>query len=81
MRNLNVLMMDNTNELDKNISDGDDSNSDPDYSDIETESDDTSIDEFISKDDDPSDSDSTGVGIDISNQPESVKKNGVSWRT
>ncbi|CAF4083376.1 unnamed protein product [Rotaria magnacalcarata] len=54
-------MMDNTNELDKNISDGDDSNSDPDYSDIETESDDTSIDEFISKDDDPSDSDSTGA--------------------
>ena len=59
-----VLITYITTEFVKNISEDDESNSDPDYSIVEMESDDTSTDEHISKDD-SSDSNSTNDNIDI----------------
>ncbi len=50
-----ILTPNNTDEFDNNISEDDESNSDPDYL-SETESDDTSTDECISKEDESSDS-------------------------
>ena len=44
-----IFMTNHTNEFDKNISEDDESNFEPDYSDAQTESDDTSTDEYISK--------------------------------
>ncbi|CAF0970366.1 unnamed protein product [Rotaria sordida] len=76
-----VLMTNSTNEYDKNISEDEESNSDPDYLGAETESDDTSTDEHISKKDDSSDSDNTDDDTVINNQPESAEKNGVLWTT
>ena len=73
-RILEVLMMNSTNDFVKKSSEDDESNSDPDYSNLETESDDTSADEYISKEDDSSDSGSTGDDTDISNPPESIEK-------
>ncbi|CAF1508164.1 unnamed protein product [Rotaria sordida] len=74
-------MTNSTNEFGKNISDYDESNSDPDYSVGEIKSDDTSADESISKEDDSLDSNSTDDNIDINSQPESIEKNGVLWTT
>ena len=75
-----VLMMNSTNDFDKKSSEDDESNSNPDYSNLETESDDTCADEYKSKDD-SSDSGSTDDDTDISNPPESIEKNGVLWTT
>ncbi|CAF1044065.1 unnamed protein product [Rotaria sordida] len=75
-----ILITDNTNEFTDNISEDDESNSDPDYSFSNTESDDTSTDECISKEDSSyahfSDDDTH-----INAQPKSTEKGGVSWST
>jgi hypothetical protein len=78
-----------TNEFD-NISEDDESNSDTDYHISETESDDISTDEFISHNEDLSDSyasdnDLSDSYVNDDNdtckhaQPEFVEKNGISW--
>lgn len=78
-----------TNEFD-NISEDDESNSDTDYHISETESDDISTDEFISQNEDSSDSYASDNDLSDSYvhddndivkhaQPEFVEKNGISW--
>ena len=52
-------MTNRTNESDKNISENDELHFDPGYSVAEIEPDDTSTDEYISKEDDSLDSNST----------------------
>ena len=76
-----VIMINSTNDFDKKSSKDDESNSDTDYSNLEKESDDTSADEYISKENDSSASGSTGDDTDISNPPECIEKNGVLWTT
>lgn len=79
-----ALLPDNITEFDNNISEDDGLYSDPDYSISETESDDTSTDECISKEDDSSDSSNSYMSdddINIDTQPESIKKDGITWST
>ncbi len=77
-----ILTPNNTDEFDNNISEDDESNSDPNYL-SETESDDISTDECISKEDESSDSniDDDGIYIDTNAQPETIKKGGLLWST
>jgi hypothetical protein len=75
-----ILTPNNTDEFDNNISEDDESSSDPDYL-SETESDDTSTDECISKEDESSDSNVSNddMYIDTNAQPETIEKGGLLW--
>lgn len=86
-RNREFSVLDSPNEF-YNTSEDDESNSDTDYHISETESDDISTDEFISCNEDSSDSyvsdnDLSDPHVDknISEhvQPEFIEKNGISW--
>ena len=74
-----VPLTDDTNEFNDNISEDDESTSDPDFSFSEAESDDKSTYECISTEEDSSDAHVTNEGIHINAQPESIEKGGVSW--
>jgi len=75
-----ILLSDNTDEIDNDFTEDVESNSDSDYSPSETESDDTSTDECISKEDELSDSYMSDNNDIITNtQPEFVEKNGITW--
>lgn len=73
-----ILVLKNTDQLDKNVSEDEESSSDPDFSLSEPESDDTSTDEYISENDNSSDSYISGDDIQINIQPDTIEKGGVS---
>ncbi|CAF1177060.1 unnamed protein product [Rotaria sordida] len=88
-RSREISTSNSTNEFD-NISEDDESNSDTDYHISGIESDDTSTDEFISQNEDSSDSYASDDDLSDSHvndhndmfkhaQPDFIEKNGVSW--
>lgn len=76
-----IYLRNDNDDLDNTVSEDDKSgsDSDSDYCGSETESNDTSTDEYISKDDDSSDSYATDNDININTQPDSLEKNGIRW--
>ncbi|CAF1224457.1 unnamed protein product [Adineta steineri] len=76
-----IYLRNDNDDLDNTVSEDDKSSSgsDSDYCGSETESNDTSTDEYISKDDDSSDSYAADNDTNINIQPDTLEKNGVRW--
>ncbi|CAF1079894.1 unnamed protein product [Adineta ricciae] len=74
-----IYLRNDNDNLDNAISEDGESNSDPDpdYCASGTESDDTSADEYISKGDDSSDSNTADHDINTNIQPDSLEETGV----
>ena len=78
-RILEALDLETTDEVEENVSEDEESNSDPDFSLSESESDDTSTDEHVSENDNSSDSYTNDDDIHVNIQPDTIEKNGVVW--